>query len=74
MPHNIRTPLLDLVSDLRGDLGKFAVEGCPFGLKFGGGEQEAAEGPPHPTYVGGGWVLLSARAGKLGLKYYVIIA
>ena len=39
MPHNIRTPLLDLVSDLRGDLGKFAVEGCPFGLKFlGGGE------------------------------------
>ena len=37
MPHNIRTPLLDLVSDLRGDLGKFAVEGCPFGLKFGGG-------------------------------------
>jgi hypothetical protein len=30
--------------------------------------------PPHPTYVGGGWVLLRARAGKLGLKYYVIIA
>ena len=37
MPHNIRTPLLDLVSDLRGELEKFAVEGRPFGLNFGGG-------------------------------------
>ena len=37
MPHNIRTPLLDLVSDLRGGLGKFAAVEGRFGLNFWGG-------------------------------------
>ena len=48
-----------------------APAGVFFSLRV---DQEDAKGPPHPTYVGGGWVLLSARAGTLGLKYYVIIA